>query len=163
MNNERFEVEILIKTKGGVFRAEIAREFWAKTKRGDPGECWPWRTVTKRGYSVMRCGGATFRAQRIAWLLKVGPIPKGCQIYGCITTKECVNPEHLRAMTLGDFLRGKDGSRGQRSPVAKLSEAQVLRIRSLHPGKSLAVLSKEFGVHLSTISLIVNRRRWKHI
>jgi hypothetical protein len=61
--------------------------------------------------------------------------------------------------------RGKRGwtPKGEASPVAKLTEPQVLDIRRRYPFESSLELSKVFGVSASQIQNIVSRKSWKHI
>lgn len=60
-----------------------------------------------------------------------------------------------------------DARRGEKSPTAKLTEADVREIRSLFdqmPRYGAArELSAKFGVSPQMISLIVNRKSWKHV
>jgi hypothetical protein len=50
-------------------------------------------------------------------------------------------------------------NRGSRNGFAKLTEQQVLAIRS-SIGKSQTALAREFGVSLMCVNTIVNRTRW---
>ena len=61
--------------------------------------------------------------------------------------------------------KGKPGIRGTANVTAKLTNGDVLRIRFLHRygGLTLMRLGLKFGVHLSQISNIVNRKQWIHI
>lgn len=45
----------------------------------------------------------------------------------------------------------------------KLTEDDVRRMRLLHNTKTNAELSKIFGVHAVKVSMICNRRAWKHV
>jgi hypothetical protein len=49
------------------------------------------------------------------------------------------------------------------NPAAKLTEAQVIEIRSLKPTHTLKELGKMYNVDQSMIALIVKRKNWKHI
>jgi hypothetical protein len=51
---------------------------------------------------------------------------------------------------------------GENAPVVKLSEADVLEIRS-RPRAPLKQLAAQFGVTISNISAIRLRKSWKHI
>jgi hypothetical protein len=52
---------------------------------------------------------------------------------------------------------------GSRSSGAKLTEADVLRIREDYPGVDKRELAKRHGVHWRTIEGIIKYRYWKHI
>jgi len=61
------------------------------------------------------------------------------------------------------LLHGTD-SRGERSGLAKLTTVDVLEIRSRAAnGERYVDIAKDFLVHASIISLIVRRKRWKHV
>jgi len=69
-------------------------------------------------------------------------------------------PEENRA----DNQRNDRHIKGERHPLVKLTEKQVLAIRARRTaGASLRELAAEFGVGVPTISSIANRRSWKHI
>lgn len=59
---------------------------------------------------------------------------------------------------------------GERNPKAKLTEADVIRLRreyraikNRESDKSVADLAVEFGIHLSTVSTIATGKSWSHI
>lgn len=53
---------------------------------------------------------------------------------------------------------------GQNSPMAKLSDSDVIDIRILSAfGVKQKVLREQFGVSKQTLSAVVNRERWKHL
>ena len=49
---------------------------------------------------------------------------------------------------------------GEENPQAKLTAAQVHKIRILRPSMTLKALGEMFGVHLSTIHLICSGKKW---
>jgi ribosomal protein L11 len=54
--------------------------------------------------------------------------------------------------------------KGQKNNLAKLTTAQVLEIRELYKqGAKQVDLARDYGVIQGHISLIVNRKTWKHI
>jgi hypothetical protein len=53
---------------------------------------------------------------------------------------------------------------GEDNPRARLTEGQVREVRLLAAkGRSQQLLAREMGVSEATISLIVNRKTWRHI
>jgi hypothetical protein len=55
-------------------------------------------------------------------------------------------------------------TKGEDSPNAKLTEANVRRIRELYlKGSTQNVLAEKFGVSDMTVSSIVRRKAWKHV
>ena len=45
----------------------------------------------------------------------------------------------------------------------KLTEQQVIRIREMHKGKSVAEISKNTGILYGTVDAVIKRRSWKHV
>lgn len=78
--------------------------FWSRVDQSDATGCWPWLgAVNDSGYGIVRVGGATRRAHRVAHTLAIGPIPDGFQVdhvsaRGC-RRRDCCNPAHLEAVT----------------------------------------------------------------
>lgn len=72
----------------------------------------------------------------------------------------CVNPKHLRWDTrsgnFADKIAHGTHNRGEKSPVAKLTNAEVVKIRSLAGSASHSEIARMFGVCASNICLIIN-------
>lgn len=72
----------------------------------------------------------------------------------------CVNPNHLRWDTrtgnLSDKLIHGTHNRGEKSPVSKLTNQEVEKIRALLSVKTQAEIALMFGVTQSNISKIKN-------
>jgi len=116
-----------------------------------------------------------------SWLLNRGPIPEGKWILHKCPGKHipwCVNPEHLYLGSAKDnsrdqlaqgtmyLIKGhKHNSRGERSTVSKLTEAQVLEIRKIYSGRTgqQSELAKQYGVAQPTIENILVGKNWKHM
>lgn len=80
--------------------ASIADRFWAKVDKS--GDCWEW-TAAKRpgGYGQFKLKNhKQAAAHRIAYELTNGPIPEGMQIDHICHNPGCVNPKHLRMVTV---------------------------------------------------------------
>ena len=54
-------------------------------------------------------------------------------------------------------------ARGERSSHAKLTEADVLAIRSLEGRMTQQALAEMFGVSIGTINPILRRKTWTHL
>jgi len=100
------------------------------------------------------------QAHRFSWEVQRGPIPEEMQVCHKCDNPACVNVEHLFLGTNSDNMRdavakGRHGGRkrrGENHPLAKLSDAQALEIRSsLERGVDLA---KRYGVSPATICVI---------
>lgn len=68
----------------------------------------------------------------------------------------------LHAFSTG-LIKPHEGLRGEKSNSAKLTWKQVEEIRKLRSaGETLEGIGKKYGVHLTTIWLIVKNRNWKN-
>lgn len=66
---------------------------------GDDG-CWHWqRYINKDGYGTIRLNKVRWLAHRLTYTIFVGPIPDGTEIDHLCGNRDCVNPDHLEAVT----------------------------------------------------------------
>ncbi len=82
-------------------RPEAVAVFVAKINEHGPNGCWTWNgCVGDHGYSRInsRFYWATY-AHRAAYMLFVGPIPKGLLIDHLCRNRACCNPDHLEPVT----------------------------------------------------------------
>ncbi len=74
--------------------AELKRHFWEKVAKTE--SCWLWRGSTStRGYGRYRGQ----QAHRVSFELSGNEIPKGLVLDHKCRVRNCVNPDHLRAVT----------------------------------------------------------------
>jgi hypothetical protein len=167
--------------RGVKITPEIVRRFWGKVDVRSPDECWPWvACLAGSGYGAMgvrenaMCRQKMAYAHRMAYTLVYGTIPKTENRHDTVVrhscdNKLCCNPFHLDLGSAKDNAddRGERGrtARGESQGSAKLSEAQVLKIREIHAKgeTSQACLAKRYGVKHAAIHNIVTRKKWKHI
>jgi len=142
-------------------RVERLAEIYAKSVRA-PGDCWLWTGPTdKDGYGLY---GHQQRVHRVVQALTRGK-SKGWVLHRC-GTRNCVNPAHLYEGTpkqnSADMINHGRSLRGSRHPRAKLSAAQVLKIRDrMKAGEPARRLAEEYGVARAYIyQLIAARRAW---
>ncbi len=71
--------------------------FESKVDKSNLEGCWEWTgNLSPRGYGRLTI---TLRAHRVAYILAVGPIPRGLTIDHLCFNPSCVNPSHLEAVT----------------------------------------------------------------
>jgi hypothetical protein len=72
----------------------------------DIKDCWIWQGCTDtKGYGLLRIKNKNVKAHRFSYQYYIGPIPKGLQLDHLCKVKNCVNPNHLEAVTLQENMR----------------------------------------------------------
>lgn len=134
--------------------------------------CWLWKATRMQrlscGYGVVRFEGKDRKAHRVIWELANGPIPEGmCVLHKCDNAL-CVNPDHLFLGTHADNMRDMTNKgrhsehfKGVKNPKSKLSESDVLRIRTLE--NSVENIAVDYQINKSTVYRIKNRQCWKDV
>jgi hypothetical protein len=94
----------LIRPVPGTITQDFAGRFWAKVDRRGPDECWPWTAgLNGGGYGNFKIATGLYGyAHRIAYELKVGPIPAGLTLDHLCRNRACANPDHLEPVTVGE-------------------------------------------------------------
>lgn len=90
--------------KGVSHGASLREQFDARWIPEPNTGCWLWigTVMPVRGYGRMPDESKRIRfAHRIAWQLYRGPIPEGLVIDHVCRVRSCVNPDHLRLVTIG--------------------------------------------------------------
>lgn len=145
------------------------------SKRNIINGCWEFiGQIDRNGY-----GRRTFTIKgkkqkkpvhQIAYLLWKGEIPEKMFVCHTCDNRKCFNPEHLWIGTCKDNLQDMKNKgrcvnhKGENHPRAKLTEIDVLDIRSLYQeGICMADISRKYKVTSSAIDYICKRKNWKHI
>ena len=69
-------------------------------KTDTSGVCWLWQGYTNvKGYGSIKCGDGARLVHRLAYELFVLPIPAGLEIDHLCSVRNCINPDHLEAVT----------------------------------------------------------------
>lgn len=127
------------------------------TKSNTIGISTPWGRIYKRVQAAM------WEAEHDM------EVPEGMMAYRTCGNTRCVRPEHIRVGTgrqeraarrkRQEANRPNLKNRGDANANGRLTEEDVRAIRrSDQPRWALA---SDYGVHISTIGLIINRKRWQ--
>jgi hypothetical protein len=144
--------------------------FWRNVKK--TRTCWLWiGTADKGSYGHIGTGGRkgiALKPHRLSWAIHHGPVPPGFHVLHRCDVRSCVRPSHLFLGTHADNMADKTAKNRQRKgamvPSARLTARAVRFIRKRHAnGWSNVRLAEHYHVNRSTISLIVNHLRWKHV
>lgn len=156
--------------RNGPKRIPIEIRFWeyVRKTRG----CWKWVGAKRsKGYGAIGesgRGGGTRLAHRVSWTIHYGPIPNGMSVLHKCDNPECTNPKHLFLGTIKDNatdMKNKGRStHGEKHPNARLTEAQVIRIRELSKTNMLqSEIAKVVGTTRKNVSQIATGHRWKRV
>lgn len=119
------------------------------------------------GYGV--CG--SLLAHRVAWAKRNGPIPHGLFILHKCNNRACCNADHLYAGTHQDNMNDMKRSgvrvgatRGSKSPLALLSEADIPKIRErIRAGETYLSIGADYGVTQDCIRNIKRGSTWSFV
>jgi hypothetical protein len=151
-------------------RKSITERFFAKVNKTDG--CWLWTGCHSNGRGRFSHNGSPQFAYRVSWQIHNGPIPEGLFVCHSCDNGLCVNPKHLWLGTQFDNMRDcatkgrlrMPRARGSTNGAAVLDEQSVVAIRTQHAnGAMQTTLAKQYGVHITTINLVVHRKIWKHV
>jgi hypothetical protein len=154
--------------------------FFARTVRSDEGPCFGgvrclvWTgSINTNGYGHFSSGYRLFLAHRWAYETFKGPLGGLWALHKCDNPR-CVEVAHMFAGTVTDNVRDMESkgrgrhtgsNRGARNGNAKLTEEDVRGIRELCTRgemmrKDIAAL---YGVAGSAVTVIANRKSWRHV
>lgn len=127
------------------------------------------------GYGQFRAGSRKVKAHRVAYELTHGPIHGGLLVCHRCDNPPCVRPDHLFLGTPADNVHDRDAkgrtSRrptcslpGELNPAAKLTPAEVLRIREMkQTGATNQAIGALVGASPSQVGNIVRRKCWRNL
>lgn len=126
--------------------------------RGYLSACWAWQgSRDADGYGLTSANGQRARAHRLYYIERCGDIPDGLELDHLCRQPDCVNPDHLEAVTHAENMR--------RGKNTKLTADDVRFIRSLPELQrgQRKELAQRFGVHPETITNVRTRKKWKSL
>lgn len=153
----------------------LRQRFWSKVNKF-VGECWLWTGAiagSGTGYGYFRYLGKSVRANRMAWILTYGPIPKGMNVLHHCDNTWCVNP---KCLFLGTQKRNHEDKKekgrtshllGEDSGRHKLKEKQVIWMRLVyiprHPKFGARALARRFKVSHTAVEHALRGINWSYV
>lgn len=126
--------------------------------------CINWKfSKNKQGYGCLNCKGLPRLAHSAMCTLAHGARPNGADAAHSCGNPSCINPNHLRWATRSEnmndrLIHGTD-ARGEKSPVARLTQEQVEYLRA-GARESQKELAQQWNVDPSTLSKAKNGKSW---
>jgi hypothetical protein len=138
--------------------AKVGRAlYWLEEDRGYKTPCWIWQgACISGGYAEVwdTPSGRPVTLHRKMYQERFGPVPKGLVIDHLCRNRNCVNPDHLEAVT--------SAVNSQRGAAAKLTVEKVREIHALAGSLSRSELARRYGVSFNTIDSILKNEMWKN-
>lgn len=150
-------------------KLSLSERFWSKVSKKEENECWEWNgTKHISGYGILRVNGKNEYSHRIGYQIMIGTISKNLFVLHSCDNPSCCNPKHLWLGTYKDNSddmirkRRRRSDKGELNPQHKLTEKQVVEIRSLYStGKyTQRELGKKYNVTQGQISRIIRNMEW---
>ena len=141
--------------------------FWSLVKLDLANtECWNWIGQKGRtGYGRFKIGKSKYSANRVAYAIAYGNVPKDRFVCHACDNPSCVRPDHLFLGTphenAMDRVRKNRQAKGSQIGSALLTEEQVKAI--LQDKRSHLTISKDYSVSKSTIGKIKTGVNWSHL
>ena len=184
-NRDRQRAKAILKLKPGkILRSphglSLEERFWYYVEKL-PNGCWQWRgSKSPQGYGQLYGSkGTTPRfilAHRFAYILKHGNIPDGLYVlHDCPAgdNRACVNWDHLWLGTHHDNVMDAvakkrmgfqvSPNRGEQVWSHRLTNNDVLTIRTLENYYSAPYVAKLYNIGITTVRNIWRRKTWRHI
>lgn len=171
----RAEAAVIARAAKAARAPSLDERFWSKVERRGADECWPWKACARKkseGYGAFWIGGRHQPASRMAAILSGKPVPEGAEVCHSCDWPPCCNPSHLfvasRQANNADKVAKRRHCFGERNGIAKLTEAQVMEIRTRRPSSPAPrgfkdELAKHYKITKRTVDAIWGGQRWTHV
>lgn len=164
------EARARYESRGGFLRSpphwtlQQRLDFFVDKSAGE-GACWPWRAgINGYGYGNLTFEYRGYLAHRVAWEIANGVIPQGLFVCHRCDNPRCCNPAHLFLGTAADnnadMMAKRRNRRGERHHNAKLTDAQVIAIRT--DARSTKKIAAAYGVCATVVGNIKRGIRQVH-
>ena len=144
---------------------DLAR-FWSRVDVGSLNACWEWKGYKNAdGYGQIKIDGqARFCHRTAVEAIGVTLAAEEVVMHAC-DNPACCNPRHLvvgtHAQNVADRVAKRRSARGSTNGRSLLTEDQVRMIKK--DGRRLVDVASDYGVSVSTISLIRRGKNWAHV
>lgn len=150
--------------KEALAKPEIVQER-IRSKSKWEGECKVFTHIDKDGYGILTINRKQYLVHRLVFAMVNGYEPE-VVMHTC-DNRRCCNPDHLKAGTQSENQRDKVMKRrqavGGSINTAKITDETVRAIREMGGSMSQIEIAKQFGIHQTSVSLILSRKTWRHI
>lgn len=127
---------------------------WKRCKRSSSYGTWYVLTPTLKEY----------KAHRVVWILKHGPIPDALFVLHKCDNPSCVRLSHLYLGTNADRAVRERGynalGEDHKNHVLTVTDVKAIRATT---GVTLKVLATKYRVSTTTISRIIHKQMWQHV
>lgn len=135
-----------------------------------PCGCWYWLgNLNENLRAKITIEGKSKQVSRVIYELVKGKIPDGLFALHTCDNPMCVNPDHLflgtkKENSIDMVKKGRcRAPMGSKSGMSKLTDEQVLEIRSLKGKMTLKQIGKRFGITAANACSITRGDTWKHL
>ena len=129
-------------------------------------DCILWPYGQTCGYGQLWMAGCHHKVHILACSRFHGPKPDGHEVCHSCRNRHCFNPRHLRwgthAENMADMISDGTSTSGERSPMSKLTWAEVSSIRASYATGMVTQreLGEQYGVCRSMIGNVVTGTHW---
>ena len=151
-------------------RRSVEERFWKYVdKLTTPNGCWPWTgSKDSHGYGHFWLNDRLVLAQKVAWELVNGPMPKGKQGLHTCDNPPCARPDHVfpgtRKDNMQDMIRKGRKALGEKTNRTPFSTSFVLQLRKEYEeGARQKDLVKKYNLLSGTLNRLLRGARWAHV